>query len=126
MIAIFFGSTSGRFATNSYAAVPGTFVVVARVDPAQPQRLALPRPVDRERIHPAPRELQAREEHAHLLAVVHAVEEDDRRSAALRALSLHEVRRQGLAFVRDFEELDVPVPALQAFLVAAQRLPVDR
>src|SRR6266513_5151152 len=101
------------------------FVIVARVDLAKPQRLALPRTVDRERMKSPPRELQAREKDAHLLAVVHAVEEHDGRRTALRTQRSHEVRRQRLAFVRHFDELDVPVPAFQAFLVAAQRLLVD-
>src|SRR6266568_4716914 len=99
-------------------------VIVARVDSAKPQRLALPRPVDRERIHPAPRELEAREEHAHLLAVVHAVEEHHRRRAVLD-VGLHEIRRQRLAFVGHLDELDVPVPALEPLLITAQSLPVD-
>src|SRR5712692_5374734 len=101
------------------------FVIVARVDLAKAQRLALPRPVDHERINPSPRELQAGEEHAHLLAVVHAVEEHHGRRSALRVQRSHEIRWQGLALVRHFDELDVPVPALQAFLVTAQRLLVD-
>src|SRR6266849_56361 len=104
------------------------FVIVARVDLAKAQRLALPRPVDRERINPSPRELQAREEHTHLLAVVHAVEEHHGSRTPRGVLRLHEIRRQRLAFrfvIGHFDELDVPVPALQPLLVAAQRLPVD-
>src|SRR5258708_34746771 len=101
------------------------FVVVARVDLAQAQRLTLPRPVDRERIDPSPRELQAREEHAPLLAVVHAVEEHHRGRAARGTLRLHEVRGERLALVRYLDEFDVLVPPLQSLLGAAQRLLVE-
>jgi hypothetical protein len=50
------------------------FVVVARRQIAQPQRFALARTVDRERSKSAKRELDAREKHAHFLAIVETVE----------------------------------------------------
>src|SRR5205814_6676684 len=57
------------------------FVIVTGMEPAKAQRLALPGPVDGERIPAAHGELQSREQNAHLLAVVHAVEHDHRRRA---------------------------------------------
>jgi hypothetical protein len=97
------------------------FVVVARADVAQPQRLALARAVDRERMPAARRELEAVEEHAHLLAVVEAVEGDHHRRAPLNARRLHEKRGQRPALVRHLDPLDVRMAAEDAFRLALDR-----
>jgi hypothetical protein len=91
----------------------------------QTQRLALPGTVDRERVETAERELGAREEHVHFLAVVQSVEEHDRGRAAFAARRLKEIRGERRAFVRNVDAFEIGVAALEPFLRAAQAVPVD-
>ena len=73
---------------------------------AHAARLAHAGAVEAERVIAAPRELEAAEENAHLLGVVHAVDHDHGRRRALHG-RLHEQRGQGGAFIRHLDELDV-------------------
>src|SRR5437870_1748796 len=57
----------------------GDFVIMARIKLSQAQRLALAGPIDRKGIPAAGGKFEAVEQHAHLLAVVHAIEDDDGR-----------------------------------------------
>ena len=94
-------------------------VVVAAVDAARPQTLALPRAVERERVHAAPREFEPGKEDAHLLAVVHAVDDHHGRGAA-RHRSLHEQGRQGGALVGHLDTLDIGITQPDAGVIAAE------
>src|SRR6266496_4277633 len=106
-------------------ALPIYFVIVTGMEPAKTQRLALPGPVDGERMPAAPGELESREENAHLLAVVHAVEHDHCRRASRRSRGFHEQRGQRRIFVRHLHALDVRVAPLQACVLALKGLAAD-
>ena len=103
----------------------GDFVVGPAVNLAQPQRFALPWPVDRERVDATLRKLEAGEDDAHLLAIVHAVEQHDGRRAAGDAGRLHEIGGERSAFVRHVDPLDLRIEAFEGRVPAAQRLPID-
>jgi hypothetical protein len=83
----------------------GHFVVVTTVDVAETQRLGLARPVDGKRVDPALGEVETREDHAHLLGVVHAVEQHDGRTPAA-ARALHEIGGQAGVLVGNLDALD--------------------
>ena len=102
----------------------GDLIVGPAVNFAQPQRLALPRPVDGECMDAALGELEAGEDDAHLLAVVHAIEQHHRRRPAGDARRLHEVGRERSAFVRHVDPLDLRMEAGEGRVPAAQRLMV--
>ena len=103
----------------------GDLVVAARVHLAQPQRLALPRTVDRERVDAALGELEAGEDDAHLLAIVHAVEQHDGRRAAGDARRFHEIGGERGALVGHVDPLDLRIQALEGRVPTAQRLLID-
>src|SRR5258708_19313366 len=92
------------------------------MEPAETQRLPLSGPVDGERIPAARGELEPREQDAHLLAVVHAVEYDHRGRASGRARGFHEERGQRGIFVRNFDALDVRVAPLEPRMLAFKGL----
>ncbi len=103
----------------------GGLVVVACRDIAEPQRLGLAGPVDRERVDAALGEIEPGEDHAHLLGVVHAVEQHHGRPLA-EAAAFDEPGRQALALVGHFDALDVGMKPRHRALVAAQRLAIHR
>src|SRR5262249_48795118 len=103
----------------------GDLVVVTAVDVAQPQRLGLAGPVDGERVDPALGEIEAGEDHAHFLGVVHAVAEDDGRAPAA-ARAFHEVGGQARALVGHLDALDLGMEALHRRVISAQRLAIYR
>ena len=83
------------------------------------------RAVDRERVPAARGEFEAVEEHAHFLAVVHAVENDDGRRALRCAGRFHEKRGQRRAFERHFDLLDVGIAPQQTFRLQLDRFAAD-
>ena len=89
------------------------------MDTAKTQRLALPRTVDRQRMHAALRELESGKDDAHLLAVVHAVENHHGRRAQRHTRGLHEQRWQRRSLIRHFDEVDFGMAARQPFAEAA-------
>jgi len=95
------------------------------MDVTQPQRLGLARPIDGEGIDPALGKIYAREDHAHFLGVVHAVEQHDGRAPAA-ARAGHEVGRQTRVLVRHLDALDLGMEALQGGVICAQRLAIHR
>src|SRR4029450_10223803 len=101
----------------------GDLVVVTTVDAAQPQRLGLAGPVDGGRGGPALGEIEAGEDHAHFLGVVHAVEEDDGRAPAA-ACAAHEIGGQARPFVGHLDALDLGIKALHRRVIGAHRLAV--
>jgi len=70
------------------------------------------------------RELQAREEHAHLLAVVHAVE-DHHGGGFLQIALRNSAGRVAAVFVRDFDALQFRIAAGKPGLLALERLAAD-
>jgi hypothetical protein len=98
---------------------------VTTVNVAQPQRLGLAGPVDGERVDPALGEIEAREDHAHFLGIVHAVEQHHG-GAPAAARAAHEVGRQARPFVGHFDALDLGIEALHRRVIGAQRLAVHR
>ena len=95
------------------------------MDVTQPQGLGLARPIDGGRVDPALGKIQAREDHAHFLGVVHAVEQHDGRAPAAPRAS-HEVGRQARVLVRHLDALDLGMEALQGSVICAQRLVIHR
>ena len=93
-------------------------VVVAAVDAAHAQALALAGPVHGERVHAAAGEFEPGEKDAHLLGIVHAVDDDHGRGGA-RDRRLHEQSRQSSAIVGRLDELDVGMPQPDAGMIAA-------
>jgi hypothetical protein len=69
--------------------------------------------------------VEAREDHAHFLGVVHAVKQHDG-GATAAAGARHEIRRQARALVGHLDALDVGMEALHRGLISAQRLVVHR
>ena len=67
-------------------------------------------------LHAAAGELEPAEEDAHLLGVVHAVDDDDGRRR--RAGRLHEQRRQRGAFIGHLDELDIRMAPPDALVPA--------
>src|SRR5207344_2303878 len=72
-------------------------------------RLAHARSIEAQRIEAAARELEPAEEDAHLLRVVHAVDDDHRGRGTFRILRRHEEGRQRRAFIRYFDKLDLRI-----------------
>ena len=101
-------------------------IVVPAVDVAQALGLALAGAVDRERVDAALGEFDAGEDDAHLLAIVHAVEQDDGGRAAGHSWRLHEIGGERCALVRHVDELHVGMEPLDRGVIAAQRLAIHR
>src|SRR6185503_3562683 len=98
------------------------FVIVAARHVADPSRLAHAGAVQCEGVDAATCELPAREKDAHLLGIVHAVQDDDRRRRTAIRGRLHEQRRQRGSLVghldefdRRFAQADAGVPAMIGF-----------
>ena len=91
----------------------------------KPQRLGLARSVDRQHVDAALGEVEAGENDAHLLGVVHAVEQHHGRPRALAA-AFDEPGGEALAFIRHLDALDVGMQPRHRALVAAQRLAIHR
>ena len=75
-----FGSTSLRVDEVIVGGGARHLVIVTGMDAAHAQAFALAGPVDGERVEAAPGELEAGEEDAHLLRVIHAVDDDHGRA----------------------------------------------
>jgi hypothetical protein len=95
------------------------------VDIAKTQRLGLARPIDGERVDPALGEIETREDDAHFLGVVHAVEQHDSRAPAA-ARALHEIGGQARVLVGNLDALDPGMQALHGRVVGPQRLVIHR
>src|SRR5690606_1066900 len=100
-------------------------VVRAAGDAVHAQALPLPRAVDREDVHAAARELETGEDDVHLLAVVHAIEDDERRRLAARALGGQPAGAQRALFIGHVDAADLRIAPLEAGAPAAQGLAVD-
>src|SRR5262249_45198525 len=88
----------------------GDLVVVPAMDVAQPERLGLAGSVDGERVDPALGAIEAGEDHAHSLGVVHAVEEDDGGPPAA-ARAAHEIGGEARPFVGYLAALTLGIKA---------------
>ena len=93
-------------------------VIVAAVDAAHAQTFALAGPVHGERMEAPAGEFEPGEKDAHLLGVVHAIDDHHGRGRALNR-RLHEQCRQRGARIRHLDELDVGMAQPDAGVVAA-------
>src|SRR5204863_325156 len=98
----------------------GDFVIMARIKLSQAQRLALAGPIDRKGIPAAGGKFEAVEQHAHLLAVVHAIEDDDGRRPTRSTLCFHEDRRQRRILEWNLDKLDIAIAPLESCALTLQ------
>ena len=100
-------------------------VVRPGMDVAQPQRLALPWAIDRQRVDAAPGELEPGEDHAHFLAIIHAVEQHHGRLRTGPRRGQPERRQRGV-LDRYVDLDDLRIEPREGRVVAADRLAIHR